>query len=67
MYSDHKEIKKKLIELNNEHRKIDHEISQLINAGHKDELYISRLKRKKLKIKDRITYLKNSLIPDLDA
>ena len=32
-----------------------------------DELHLTRLKKRKLKLKDMISYLENKLIPDLDA
>jgi hypothetical protein len=32
-----------------------------------DQLQLSRLKKRKLKLKDMISYFENKLIPDLDA
>ena len=32
-----------------------------------DELQLTRLKKRKLRIKDMIAYLESKLIPDLDA
>jgi len=60
-------IARKLTELKIEHRDLDTAIARLaIDAG-SDELQLSRLKKRKLKLKDMIAYLENKLIPDLDA
>ncbi|MGN6312633.1 MAG: DUF465 domain-containing protein, partial [Rhodanobacteraceae bacterium] len=35
--------------------------------AHCDQLQLTRLKKRKLKLKDMISYFENKLIPDLDA
>jgi hypothetical protein len=64
---DPAKITSQLIELRIEHRDLDEAIGRLATSIEADELAIKRLKKRKLKIKDMITYLENQLIPDLDA
>jgi hypothetical protein len=64
---DPSEIARKLVELKVEHRDLDHVIERLSHDTRSDELQIKRLKKRKLRIKDMISYLENKLIPDLDA
>ncbi|MGA9341740.1 MAG: DUF465 domain-containing protein [Rhodanobacteraceae bacterium] len=61
------EMARKLAELKIEHRDLDVAIASLIAAHARDELQLSRLKKRKLRLKDMIGYLENKLIPDLDA
>ena len=64
---DPSEIARKLVELKVEHRDLDHVIARLVHDPQSDELQIKRLKKRKLRIRDMISYLENKLIPDLDA
>ena len=64
---DPSEIARKLVELKVEHRDLDQVIARLSRDPNSDELQIKRLKKRKLRIKDMISYLENKLIPDLDA
>ena len=64
---DPSKIAAQLVELRVEHRDLDEAIARLVDAASLDELQITRLKKRKLRIKDMITYLENKLIPDLDA
>ena len=64
---DPSKIAAQLVELRVEHRDLDEAIARLVDAASVDELQITRLKKRKLRIKDMITYLENKLIPDLDA
>jgi hypothetical protein len=65
--TDPSEIARKLVELKVEHRDLDQVIATLAQTRSTDELQIKRLKKRKLRIKDMISYLENKLIPDLDA
>ncbi len=56
-----------LAELKKEHRRIDNEISALIDTGAVDMLKIGRMKIIKLSIKDKIRHLENQLTPDIIA
>ena len=58
---------RRLRELRGEHRKLDAEISQLSDEVYVDQLYLTRLKKRKLMLKDLIVRLESELIPDLNA
>ena len=60
-------IVRKLTELKLEHRDLDAAIARLPDGPGCDELQLTRMKKRKLKLKDMIAYLENKLIPDLDA
>ena len=60
-------IKHQIAELISEHRDLDEVIDNLYNSGTVDQLLISRLKKRKLRLKDQITRLESKLIPDLEA
>ncbi|KFN43828.1 YdcH family protein [Arenimonas oryziterrae] len=64
---DPAKIAAQLIELRTEHRDLDEAIARLAASIEADELSVKRLKKRKLKIKDMISYLENQMIPDLDA
>ena len=58
------EIKRRIGELNLEHRDLDRAIEALeLNPLH-DELQLKRLKKRKLMLKDEIAWLESRLIPD---
>ncbi len=65
--NDPGEIANLLSELREEHRDLDEAISRLAADPAMDQLQLSRMKKRKLKIKDWIAYLESKLIPDLDA
>ncbi|WP_377304101.1 DUF465 domain-containing protein [Rhodanobacter umsongensis] len=50
-----------------EHRDLDTVIMQLTSVIGRDELQLTRLKKRKLLLKDNIARLESKLIPDLDA
>lgn len=56
-----------LAELRQEHRDLDAAINQLASSLGRDELQLTRLKKRKLLLKDHIARLESKLIPDLDA
>ena len=57
----------KLAALMQEHRDLDAAIDALWAAGGSDQLTLSRLKKRKLQLKDEITEINNSLLPDIIA
>ena len=64
---DLSKIATKLAELRQEHRDLDHAIMQLATDAAVDQLQLTRMKKRKLKLKDWIEYLESQLIPDLNA
>lgn len=64
---DERDIRELLVRLRAEHRELDTEIAALEAQAHADQLHITRLKRKKLQLKDRITALEDQLLPDIIA
>ena len=62
-----REIRERLVLLNLEHRELDNEIAMLEDSGAADQLHVTRLKRRKLKLKDEITALEDQLLPDIIA
>lgn len=65
--NDPGEIANLLSELREEHRDLDEAISRLAADPAMDQLQLTRMKKRKLKVKDWIAYLESKLIPDLDA
>jgi hypothetical protein len=57
----------KLTQLMQEHRDLDAAIAALAEAGSSDLLALSRLKKRKLQLKDEITEINNGLLPDIIA
>lgn len=64
---DPSEITRQLVELRIEHRDLDAAIAQIAAGSRCDELQLTRMKKRKLRLKDMIAYLESKLIPDLDA
>ena len=64
---DPAEIAHLLAELRVEHRDLDVAIEALAVAMGRDELQLTRMKKRKLLLKDAIARLESKLIPDLDA
>jgi hypothetical protein len=64
---DQEQLKAKLVELEIEHRDLDDVIQSVTQQKEFDQLKLSRLKRRKLALKDQIAVLRNSLIPDIIA
>jgi len=64
---DVKSIQRRIIELQSEHRELDEVVANLTLGGAVDQLMVTRMKKRKLLLKDQITRLKSRLIPDLDA
>jgi hypothetical protein len=64
---DPSQIAHLLAELRQEHRDLDAAIEQMACSLGSDELQITRMKKRKLLLKDTIARLESKLIPDLDA
>ena len=61
------ELRVRLEELRIEHRDLDEAISALEDMQPGDQLKISRLKRRKLKLRDQIAQVEDRLLPDIIA
>lgn len=61
------QLRQKMEQLIVEHRDLDEVIHRLVHDADIDQLQIVRLKKRKLHLKDRITYLRSKLIPDIEA
>lgn len=64
---DIEDIKRRLIELQIEHRDLDAAIDRLGSQSGVDELQLRRLKKRKLLIKDSMVQLEMLLVPDIPA
>ena len=62
-----KRIRSQLAELRIEHRDLDDAIHRLTEDPTADQLRLTRMKKRKLLLKDTIARLESKLIPDLDA
>lgn len=65
--NDPGEIAHLIADLREEHRDLDEAITRLSETPGVDQLRLTRMKKRKLKLKDWIAYLESQLIPDLDA
>lgn len=64
MLTDRDSLLRKLHELRSEHRDLDTVIARLSENGAMDQLQLQRLKKRKLLLKDEISWLESRLIPD---
>lgn len=60
-------IRRRIVELQVEHRDLDVVIGALATVPVHDELRLRRLKKKKLQLKDEILQLQYRLVPDIPA
>jgi hypothetical protein len=67
MQTDHEVLRKRILELNLEHRDLDDVITKLAEKPGQDQLQLQRLKKKKLLVKDQIFQLERQLTPDISA
>ncbi len=67
MHQDTEELYRKLAELTQEHRELDEALALVMQKPHPDQFKASRLKKRKLLLKDMISRLNSQLIPDLNA
>ena len=61
------QMRQRLTELKSEHRDLDEVIARLAEQGSQDQLLVSRLKKRKLMLKDQIAAVENALVPDIIA
>jgi hypothetical protein len=61
------EMRRQLAELRVEHRDLDRALDLLQDSTYVDQIQVRRMKKRKLMLKDMISYLENALIPDEPA
>lgn len=67
LQDDLEAIEKELSKLKQEHRDLDSAIDALTRIGSPDQLQVQRLKKRKLYLRDRISYLEDQITPDITA
>jgi hypothetical protein len=60
-------LRLRIAELRTEHRDLDEAVMRLTEDPWPDQMRLTRLKKRKLQIKDAISRLESQLIPDLGA
>jgi hypothetical protein len=64
---EERELRATLARMHQEHRDLDAAIEALQNAPGSDILQIQRLKKRKLALRDRMTFIEDQLTPDIIA
>lgn len=67
MMEDQQALRRRLAELETEHRDLDDIIARIAESAPFDQLQLQRLKKRKLHLKDQIAYVKSKLVPDIIA
>ncbi len=66
-FDDIETLQKRLNELQMEHRDLDDVIRRIERDGPHDRLQMQRLKKRKLQLKDQISWIEKDLLPDIIA
>ncbi len=67
MSLDPDQLRSRVVMLEIEHRDLDEAIARLIDLPNRDDLLLSRMKKRKLQLKDQILQLTMLLVPDIPA
>jgi hypothetical protein len=67
MSLDPEQLQEHIVALEIEHRDLDEAIVRLADLPNRDDLLLTRLKKRKLQLKDQILQLKMLLVPDIPA
>jgi hypothetical protein len=67
MQNETEALKKRIRELQQQHRDLDDIIAKRCEQPDQDQLQLQRLKKKKLLLKDQIMMLERQLTPDIRA
>ena len=65
--ADRVALMERLVRLQVEHRDLDAVIQHLVLDPKRDELQVTRLKRRKLLLKDQIAWIERQIDPDVSA
>jgi len=60
-------LREELARLQQEHRDLDAAIAALQESPASDRLQVQRLKKRKLALRDRVTFIEDQLTPDIIA
>ena len=64
---EERELREQLVRLQQEHRDLDAAIAALVTSPGSDLIQVQRLKKRKLKLRDRIRRIEDQLTPDIIA
>jgi hypothetical protein len=64
---EERELRTQLARLQQEHRDLDAAIEALQETPRSDLIQVQRLKKRKLHLRDRITFIEDQLTPDIIA
>ena len=64
---EERELREQLARLQQEHRDLDAAIAALQDSPGADVIQVQRLKKRKLQLRDRITFIEDQLTPDIIA
>jgi hypothetical protein len=64
---DEQQVRIELAKLRQDHRDLDAAIAAMVALGTGDTIQIQRLKKRKLALKDRISFLEDQIVPDIIA
>lgn len=67
MSLDPEQLRERIVALEIEHRDLDEAILRLADLATRDDLLLTRLKKRKLQLKDQILQLRMLLVPDIPA
>jgi hypothetical protein len=67
MSLDPEQLQERIVALEIEHRDLDEAIVRLADLPNRDDLLLTRLKKRKLQLKDQILQFKMLLVPDIPA
>jgi hypothetical protein len=64
---EERELRSRLAQLRQEHRDLDSSIESLMQGGSPDQLQLTRMKKRKLALRDLIKTIEDELLPDIIA
>jgi len=67
MEQEEQALRALLAHLSEEHRDLDAAITAMTESGVRDQLILTRLKKRKLQLKDQIAKIEDALLPDIIA